>query len=117
MISEGFEAEYFLHGQAVPFGSEDALVLVAPSLDPDGLVDALGRAAREGGADLTTVDEPSGLHPFLAQIPLTVRLQRLALGLADRRGPNPDQVIVGPWARDDLWAVGRDASGAGRPRS
>ncbi len=26
LVSEGFEAEYFLHGQAVPLGSEDALV-------------------------------------------------------------------------------------------
>lgn len=103
LISEGFEADRFLHGQAVPFGPDDLLLLVAPSLDPDGLVDALGQTAAEVGSSVASIDESPGIHPFLAQIPLTVGLQLLASSLADQCGSNPDQVIVGPWARDDLW--------------
>jgi glucosamine--fructose-6-phosphate aminotransferase (isomerizing) len=42
----------------------------------------------------------------LAQIPLTVRLQKLASDLADARGVDPDTVIAGGWAGDRLWAAG-----------
>ena len=48
----------------------------------------------------------SDLPLLLAQIPLTVRLQMLALRFALERNENPDTVITG--ARDDkrLWALG-----------
>lgn len=107
VVAEGFEAEYFLHGQAVPFGSEDALVLVGPSHDPDGLTAALGEAASAIGSRVEAIDARVGLHPFLAQIPMTVQLQRLAATLAEHRGSDPDRVITGPWADDGLWALGR----------
>lgn len=106
-VAEGFESEYFLHGQAVPFGTEDALVLIAPSLDPDGLTAALGIAASAAGSPVAAIDAGADLHPFLAQIPLTVQLQRLAATLADHRGTDPDRVITGPWADEGLWALGR----------
>jgi glucosamine--fructose-6-phosphate aminotransferase (isomerizing) len=44
---------------------------------------------------------------LLAQIPLTVRLQILALRLALERGQDPDTVITGNWADEGLWRVGR----------
>jgi glucosamine--fructose-6-phosphate aminotransferase (isomerizing) len=53
------------------------------------------------------VDEPAPLPVLLAQIPLTVRLQMLALRLAVERGQDPDTVIVGGWADENLWRVGR----------
>jgi glutamine---fructose-6-phosphate transaminase (isomerizing) len=47
------------------------------------------------------------LPALLAQIPLAVRLQMLALRFAIERGQDPDTVIVGGWADEDLWRVGR----------
>jgi glucosamine--fructose-6-phosphate aminotransferase (isomerizing) len=53
-----------------------------------------------------TVEEPGGLHPVLAQLPLTVRLQKLASDLADQRGVDPDAVIRGRWAQERIWEAG-----------
>ena len=49
------------------------------------------------------------MHPVLAQIPVTIRLQSLASRLADERGADPDTVIVGPWKTDALWDRGAPA--------
>jgi glucosamine--fructose-6-phosphate aminotransferase (isomerizing) len=104
--AEGYDAETLLHGAAVPLGPADALVLVQPGADRDGLTGALGEAAAGAGMAVTAVEDPSDLHPLLLQIPLTVRLQRLALELALRGGHDPDTVIVGPWVEDRLWERG-----------
>ena len=58
--------------------------------------EGLGVSRLQEGADLTTL---------LAQIPLTVRLQLLALRIAVERG-HPDTVIVGAWADPATWAIG-----------
>ena len=50
--------------------------------------------------------EPAVLPSVLTQIPLTARLQLLALRIATERGQDPDTVITGPWADADLWAIG-----------
>jgi len=104
--AEGYEAEYLLHGTAVPLGPRDALLAIQPSADPFGLLDLLSEAAASEGLDVRTVSEADGLHPVLAQIPLTVRLQKLASDLADARGTDPDKVIRGGWAGDRLWQAG-----------
>jgi len=104
--AEGYEAEYLLHGIAVPLGHGDALLAIQPSDDPFGLLDLLAAAAAGEGLEVRTVTEPGGLHPLLAQIPLTVRLQKLASELADARGFDPDKVILGGWAADRLWQTG-----------
>jgi glutamine---fructose-6-phosphate transaminase (isomerizing) len=109
-LAEGFEAEYLLHGSAVPLGDKDGLVLVDPDADPDGLVAGVGEAAAKAGLRTWTTSEPSGMHPVLAQIPLTIRLQSLASRLADERGSDPDTVIVGPWRDDELWERGAPAA-------
>jgi glutamine---fructose-6-phosphate transaminase (isomerizing) len=106
LTAEGYEAEYLLHGTAVPLGPSDALLAIQPSDDPFGVLDLLSAAAASEGLEVRTVSEPAGLHPLLAQIPLTVRLQRLASELADARGFDPDKVIVGSWAGDRLWQAG-----------
>jgi glutamine---fructose-6-phosphate transaminase (isomerizing) len=106
LTAEGYEAEYLLHGTAVPLGSSDALLAIQPSDDPFGMLDLLSAAAASEGLAVRTVSEPAGPHPLLAQIPLTVRLQRLASDLADARGFDPDKVIVGSWAGDPLWQAG-----------
>ena len=106
LTAEGYEAEYLLHGVAVPLGLGDALLAVQPADDQFGMLELLAAAAASEGLEVRTVDEPGGLHPVLAQLPLTVRLQRLASELADKRGVDPDTVILGGWADDRLWAAG-----------
>jgi len=107
MLAEGFDAEYFLHGSAVPLTSADGLVLLQPAADPDGLVAALGQAAQAEGIPVTPLSVETGsLPPVLAQIPLTVVLQRLAERWAGIRGQNPDVAIVGAWADQRLWELG-----------
>lgn len=103
--AEGYDVEYLLHGSAVPLGGDDHLVALAPP-DTNGLVRALGDAAEREGVPVTALSEPADLHPLLAQIPLTVRLQILALRFAEARGQNPDRVITGAWDDPGLWAIG-----------
>jgi glucosamine--fructose-6-phosphate aminotransferase (isomerizing) len=107
VLAEGYESEYLLHGMAVPLNSNDLLLLLQPAADDDGLTADLGTAARAAGLATSTFEEPPGLHPLLTQIPLTARLQLLASRLADERGQDPDTVITGPWAADELWDRGR----------
>jgi glutamine---fructose-6-phosphate transaminase (isomerizing) len=104
--AEGYEAEYLLHGTAVPLGPGDALLAIQPADDRFGLLGRLADAAASEGLLVATVQEPGGLHPVLAQIPLTVRLQKLASDLADARGVDPDKVIRGGWADEELWGAG-----------
>jgi glucosamine--fructose-6-phosphate aminotransferase (isomerizing) len=105
VLAEGHDAEFFLHGTAVPITSDDH-VLALVHEDDDGLVDGVAAAAAAEGIGVTRIAEPSGLPPALAQIPLTVRLQMLAERFAAERGQNPDQVIVGAWDDKALWSIG-----------
>jgi glucosamine--fructose-6-phosphate aminotransferase (isomerizing) len=104
--AEGYEAEYLLHGTAVPLGPGDGMIAIQPSEDQFGMLGLLSEAAASEGLAVWTVSEAEGLHPVLAQIPLTVRLQKLASDLADARGVDPDTVITGGWRGDRLWEVG-----------
>ena len=115
MLAEGYDAEYLLHGSAVPLGSEDCLVLLRPPEDPDGLLTAIGQAAEAEGVTVTSIEEPASLHPLLSQIPLTVRLQMLALRFAKERGRNADVAITGAWEKDSLWDLGAPNSSTGAP--
>ena len=114
ILAEGFDAELLLHGAAVPYGSDDTLVAIAPEADPDGLTAALLTAARSEG--LTTHQLAGGAFAdtaasiFLAQIPATVRLQLLAAQLTEAKGTDPDHAITGAWAEPHLWAAGAPAA-------
>jgi glucosamine--fructose-6-phosphate aminotransferase (isomerizing) len=105
LLAEGYDAEFFLHGSAVPVTNEDHLVALTFG-DEDGLVGAIASTAMTAGIGTTRLDEPSGLPTLLAQIPLAVRLQVLAARFAAERGQNPDQVVVGAWSDPDLWRIG-----------
>ncbi|WP_326606673.1 SIS domain-containing protein [Streptomyces sp. NBC_01800] len=106
-LAEGYEAEDYLHGSAVPFGSADGLILLEPAGDPDGLTAALGEAARQEGITVHTLGgAPAGLSPLLAQLPMTARLQLLADRFAEIRRQDPDVAIVGAWAEKRLWTLG-----------
>ena len=102
----GYEAEYLLHGSAVPLGSGDELILLQPSADDDGLVGAVGEAAATEGVTVHEVSIDAELDPVLVQLPLTVRLQALASRLADARGQDPDVVITGAWSNERMWSLG-----------
>jgi glucosamine--fructose-6-phosphate aminotransferase (isomerizing) len=105
LAAEGYDAEYLLHGSAVPLGGRDGLLLVGQ--DEDGLLRELAKAAEAEGVAVARLGEASGPQdPLIAQIPLTVRLQLLALRRAEQGGHDPDKVITGAWAADALWNAG-----------
>ncbi len=107
MLAEGFDAERFLHGNAVPFTAADGVLLLQPEADPDGLTAAVGEAAARAGIPVSMLSLPdAGLSPLLAQLPMTVHLQLLAERFARLRGQDPDTVITGAWADPDLWQIG-----------
>lgn len=106
VLAEGFEAEYLLHGSAVPLTGEDQLIALDPAGDPSGLAAGLADAAEREGIPVARLDPPADLHPLLAQLPLAVRLQALASRWADRQGVDPDRVILGAWADQSLWTAG-----------
>lgn len=106
VLAVGYDIEYLLHGSAVPLDGRDALVsLMTP--DADGFVEAVAAAAAAEGIPSFQLAEPAPLPMLLAQIPLTVRLQLLALRFALERGQDPDTVITGNWAEPGLWRIGR----------
>ncbi|MGZ6545601.1 MAG: SIS domain-containing protein [Actinomycetota bacterium] len=104
-LAEGYDAEYLLHGSAVPLDGRDHVVALFPP-DPSGLVEALARAAETEKVRVTRLTEPADLPDPLAQLPLTVRLQLLALRFALERSQDPDTVIVGAWNDPATWAIG-----------
>ena len=106
VMSEGHDIEYLLHGSAVPLDRRDAL-LTLTTPDADGFVAAVAAAAAAEGIPTSSLGEPAPLPMLLAQIPLTVRLQLLALRFAQERGQDPDTVITGHWADEGLWRIGR----------
>ena len=111
MLAEGFDAELFLHGNAVPFTAADGVLLLQPEADQDGLTAAVGEAAAREGIPVSTLTIPDdGLSPLLAQLPMTVHLQLLAERFARLRGQDPDTVITGAWADPDLWKIGMPAA-------
>jgi glutamine---fructose-6-phosphate transaminase (isomerizing) len=105
VLAEGYDAEFFLHGTAVPINAEDHIVSLLQS-DEDGLVAGISAAAEMEGIGVTRLYEPAVLPSILAQIPLTVRFQVLAERFAAERGENPDTVIVGAWDSKELWSIG-----------
>jgi glucosamine--fructose-6-phosphate aminotransferase (isomerizing) len=106
VLAQGHDIEFLLHGSAVPLTPRDALLsLMTP--EADGFVEAVTAAAAAEGIPVYRLGEPAPLPMLLAQIPLTVRLQLLALRFALERGQDPDTVITGHWADAGLWRMGR----------
>jgi glutamine---fructose-6-phosphate transaminase (isomerizing) len=104
LAAEGYDAEYLLHGSAVPLGRRDGLLLVGP--DEDGLLTGLAEAAQAEGVAVGRIVGAEPGDELMSQIPLTVRLQLLALRRAEEGGHDPDTVITGGWAADALWRTG-----------
>jgi glucosamine--fructose-6-phosphate aminotransferase (isomerizing) len=114
ILAEGFDSELLLHGAAVPYGTDDTLIAIAPEADSDGLTAGLLAAARSEG--MTTYEFAGGARGataadvFLAQIPATVRVQLLAAQLTEAKGTDPDHAITGAWAQPELWTAGAPAA-------
>jgi glutamine---fructose-6-phosphate transaminase (isomerizing) len=104
-LAEGFDAEFLLHGSAVPLTAQDHLVALTTP-DEDGLIEGVVRAAESEGIGVTRVAEPAPLPVVLAQIPYIARLQLVALRFAAAKGQDPDKVIVGHWDDPVLWSIG-----------
>jgi glucosamine--fructose-6-phosphate aminotransferase (isomerizing) len=102
--AEGFDAEYLLHGNAVPLNGDDVVIVVGA--DADGFLGRLAKAARESGVPAVEFVQGDPGDELMAQIPLTARLQLLALRRAEAGGQDPDKVIVGPWDDTELWETG-----------
>jgi glutamine---fructose-6-phosphate transaminase (isomerizing) len=103
--AEGYDAEYLLHGSAVPLGERDGLLLVGQ--EEDGLLHELAKAAEAEGIAVGRLgEEAAPRDELMAQIPLTVRLQLLALKRTEQGGHDPDTVITGAWAAEALWNAG-----------
>src|SRR5262249_46349918 len=107
--AEGYDAELLLHGSAVPLDERGPLGLVRAGPGRDRLGPPAGEAARQGGLAVPRLAARQGLDPLLAQLPLTVLVQRLALRLAKERGCDADTVITGAWADSSLWTAGAPA--------
>ena len=108
ILASGYDAEYFLHGSVVPLQAQDHIVALT-SPDEDGFVEALAKTAETSGIGVSRLAEPSPLPVLLAQIPLAVRLQMLALRYATARGTDPDTIVTGRWSDGALWSIGAPA--------
>lgn len=104
--AEGYDAEFLLHGSAVPLGAEDALVVLGGGRDEDDFLAQLANAARVEGVPVAELEQAQPADELVAQIPLTARLQLLALRRAEAGGHDPDTVITGAWDDEQLWAIG-----------
>jgi glutamine---fructose-6-phosphate transaminase (isomerizing) len=110
ILCEGFDPERLLHGAAVPYTSADTLLVLQPGADPDELTQGLADAARQEGLTVVVLDDPEPpACGFLAQLPMTVRLQGLAERFARLRAQDPDVAISGAWAGERLWRLGSPA--------
>lgn len=101
VASEGLSAEQFLHGPQVALRSNDGLVC----LDGGGPVwperiASIADAAESSGVPVSRISY-TALGELLSIFPLTVAVQRIALGAAEALGTNPDS-----FGRD---VPGRDA--------
>jgi glutamine---fructose-6-phosphate transaminase (isomerizing) len=90
VASEGLSAEQFLHGPQVALRSNDRLVC----LDGGGPVwperiASIADAAESSGVPVSRISH-TALGELLSIFPLTVAVQRIALGAAEALGTNPD---------------------------
>jgi glutamine---fructose-6-phosphate transaminase (isomerizing) len=106
LAAEGYDAELLLHGSAVPLTGDDALIVLGSGRDHDEFLGQLANAARREGLAVCELDQPQPADDLMAQIPLTARLQLLALRRAEAGGHDPDVVITGAWEDEKLWATG-----------
>ncbi len=106
VLAEGYDVEYLLHGSAVPLDQPRPPRHARAARRAAGRPASPPRRRPKGSADTPRCGSRRSASALLAQIPLTVRLQMLALRMAQEGGQDPDTVIVGAWADDAMWRTG-----------
>jgi glucosamine--fructose-6-phosphate aminotransferase (isomerizing) len=89
VAAEGLNVEQFLHGPGAAVDERDLVVALRAQGPGLSRLDAVAAAARVAGARVLTVG-PFEITEELSIFPLTVCVQRIALGLALRAGVDPD---------------------------
>lgn len=102
VATEGLSAEQLLHGPAVALRPGDGLVVLDGGGPAAGRVNEIGDAAERFGVDVTRIVE-HGLPEQLSIFPLTVGVQRIALGLAVALRTDPDSFGRDRPGHDDAW--------------
>jgi glucosamine--fructose-6-phosphate aminotransferase (isomerizing) len=102
VATEGLSAEQLLHGPAVALRPGDGLVALDGGGPAAGRVNEIGDAAERFGVDVTRIVE-HGLPEQLSIFPLTVGVQRIALGLAVALRTDPDSFGRDRPGHDDAW--------------
>ena len=106
LAAEGYDAEFLLHGSAVPLGRRRRSRCARRGRDQRRLPRAACERRPSRGRARVELDQPQPADELMAQIPLTARLQLLASRRADAGGHDPDLVITGAWDGERLWATG-----------
>jgi len=102
VATEGLSLEQFLHGPSVALRATDALVCFDGGGSWTERLTQIADAAEQSGVPVTRISALDLGEP-LSVFALTVAAQRIALGLAELRGTNPDSFgrdVPGrePWA-------------------
>lgn len=89
VATEGMAVEQYVHGPSVAVGPLDQLVVLDGGGPWRSRLDEAAEATADAGAVVHRVDELALGEP-LSIFPLTARVQRIALELAETLGTNPD---------------------------
>ena len=89
VATEGMAVEQYVHGPSVAVGPLDQLVVLDGGGPWRSRLDEAAEATADAGAVVHRVDELALGEP-LSMFPLTARVQRIALELAEALGTNPD---------------------------
>jgi glucosamine--fructose-6-phosphate aminotransferase (isomerizing) len=90
VATEGLSAEQFLHGPSVALDGQDTLVVLDGGGPAAARTEAIAGAMEAIGTRVVRIAERDLGEP-LSIFPLTVWVQRIALGLAETRGVSPDR--------------------------
>jgi glutamine---fructose-6-phosphate transaminase (isomerizing) len=90
VATEGLSAEQFLHGPSVALDGQDTLVVLDGGGPGAARTESIAGAMEVTGARVVRIAERDLGEP-LSVFPLTVWVQRIAVGLAEARGVSPDR--------------------------
>jgi glucosamine--fructose-6-phosphate aminotransferase (isomerizing) len=102
--TEGLSAEQFLHGPSVALGKDDTLVCLEGGGPMRERVCQIADAAAATGVTVHRF-ERTALGEPLSIFPLTVIVQRIALGCAEALGTNPDTFGYDVPGRKETWGA------------
>jgi glucosamine--fructose-6-phosphate aminotransferase (isomerizing) len=104
IATEGLSAEQLRHGPSAALRPGDGLVALDGGGKGSARVHEIAEAARRFGVDVLRISERE-LPEQLSIFPLTVAVQRIALGLAVELGTDPDSFGRDRPGHDEAWTV------------